>query len=249
MVRVAFFPFVFPNIPSVGAVFTSRRGGASTGPFSAANLSLDVGDEPGAVVENRRALRERLDFGDWTEVRQVHGDALLLDPEPGPIDQPGVTEADALATARRGQALVIKTADCQPILLAHKKGKHVAAVHAGWRGNRINLPGSAVARFCEAYKLKPRDVLAARGPSLGPEAAEFTNFDAEFGPEFADYFDPARRTVDLWRLTRDQLLAAGLLSGNVFGLEFCTQAMRDTFFSYRRNSTTGRQAGIIWLKP
>lgn len=248
MVRVAFFPVVFPGVPSVGAAFTSRRGGASTGPFSETNLSLDVGDEPAAVVENRRALQERLGFQGWTEVRQVHGDALLFDPEPGPVDQPGVIEADALATARPGQALVIKTADCQPILLANKKGKHVAALHAGWRGNRINLPGSAVARFCGAYKLKPRDLLAVRGPSLGPEAAEFTNFDAEFWPRFADYFDARQRTVDLWRLTRDQLLGAGLLPENVFGLEFCTLAMRDTFFSYRRNSTTGRQAGIIWLR-
>ncbi|MDY0305978.1 MAG: polyphenol oxidase family protein [Desulfovibrio aminophilus] len=249
MVQVAFVPFAFPGVISVSAVFTSRLGGASRGPFAASNLSFDVGDEPSAVLANRRELRERLGFETWTECRQVHGETLLLDPEPGSLEEPGTRQADAMATARPGQALVIKTADCQPILFAHKSGQYIAAVHAGWRGNRMNLPGSAARRFCEAYGLDPLDVLAVRGPSLGPASAEFTNFHEEFGPEFEEYYDHAARTVDLWRLTRDQLVGAGLSPENVFGLEMCTRTMRDEFFSYRRNPTTGRQAGIIWIHP
>ncbi len=249
MVQIAFVPFVFPGVPQVGAAFTSRLGGASRGAFSTANLSLDVGDDPAAVLANRRELQERLHFGDWTECRQVHGEVLLADPAPSPLEEPGTREADAMCTARPGQALVIKTADCQPILLAHASGKYIAAVHAGWRGNRLNLPGTAVARFCEAYGLAPAEVLAVRGPSLGPAAAEFTNFHEEFGVGFLDYYNAAARTVDLWRLTRDQLLSAGLLPQNVFGLGLCTRTMRDTFFSYRRDPGTGRQAGIIWIRP
>lgn len=249
MVQLGFLPFAFPGVPGVGAAFTTRQGGASRGPFAAGNLSFTVGDEPGAVLANRRSLQERLGFSAWTECHQVHGETLLFDPEPGPLDEPGTVDADGLTTARPGQALVIKTADCQPVLLAHESGKYVAGLHVGWRGNRLDLPGSGVRRFCEAYGLKPSELLAVRGPSLGPEHSRFTNFDLEFGPQFAAWFDPERRTVDLWRLTRDQLLAAGLRPERVFGLDLCTRTLAESFYSYRRERLTGRQAGIVWIVP
>lgn len=249
MVRLNVLPFAFPGLPRVGAVFTTRQGGVSRGRYASANLSFIVGDEDRAVRTNRRALRDQLGFTAWAECHQVHGEALRFDPGPDDIDGPGTLDADGLATARPGQALVIKTADCQPVLLAHESGKFVAALHVGWRGNRLDLPGSGVRRFCEAYGLRPSELLAVRGPSLGPAHSEFIHFDREFGPEFAAWHDPVRRTVDLWRLTRDQLAAAGLRPERIFGLDLCTRTLDGQFFSYRREGVSGRQAGLIWIVP
>lgn len=248
MVRVAFLPFRFPGVPKVSCAFTTRLGGASRPPFHTANLSFDVGDDPAAVVANREAVAARLGFGHWQECRQVHGDGLHFEPPPKLPAEPAECEGDGLATGRPGQGLVIKTADCQPVLLAHRSGKFVAALHVGWRGNRLDFPASGVAAFCQGYGLEPGDLLAVRGPSLSPAASEFTGFEREFGPAFAPWFDAAARTVDLWRLTRDQLVAAGLLPENVFGIDLCTKERGNIFFSYRRDKTTGRQAGIIWIE-
>ena len=254
MAAIAFFPFTFVDIPGVACAFTSRRGGVSEPPHDSANLSFEVGDEPDAVRENRRLIHDRLGLSGWCECRQVHGDVMHFDPAPQGPEAEAALEGDGLATASPGVGLVVKTADCQPILLAHKSGKYVAALHAGWRGNRMNFPGSGVARFCENYGLDPADVYAVRGPSLSPAAAEFVNFEAEFGPNFKQYFNPATRTVDLWRMTRDQLMAAGLPEAQIFGMDLCTMGLDDTFFSYRKACAspvkqTGRQMGIIWIRP
>jgi hypothetical protein len=70
----------------------------------------------------------------------------------------------------------------------------------------------------------------------------------EWGEDFAGYFDPETKTMDLWQLTSDQLTDAGLSPRNIFGLDLCTHTMDQWFFSYRRNTTCGRQAAIIWME-
>lgn len=240
-------PFVFPGLPQVRASFTTRLGGVSRPPFSEANLSWEVGDDEAAVRENRRGLQRALGFSAWAEARQVHGNDVLIEPEPAAAGQQPCTEADGLAASRPGLALVVKTADCQPILLAHAGGRHVAALHCGWRGNRGDFPRQGAEAFCMAYDLDPQDLFAVRGPSLGPAASEFIHFDREWGEEFQPYYDPETRTMDLWRLTRDQLVRAGLRPERIFSLDLCTYTLPELFFSYRRAKTTGRQAGLIWI--
>jgi hypothetical protein len=241
-------PFAFPGIPGVRCLFTTRRGGGSLAPFAAANLSFDVGDDPDAVLANRRLLHRDAGFETWAENQQVHGDALRFDPPDSGLETPGEAEADGLATAEPGRALVVKTADCQPVMLADRKGRAAAALHVGWRGNKAGVPEAGARTFCARYGLDPAEVCAVRGPSLGPAAAQFVNFETDFGPGFEAYFDPATRTVDLWRLTRDQLLAAGLRGENLYALDLCTHSLPELFFSYRRERTTGRQAALIWLE-
>jgi hypothetical protein len=121
------------------------------------------------------------------------------------------------------------------------------AVHAGWRGNVAGLPAKAVKDFCEHYGLRPADCMAVRGPSLSPPAAEFKNFAEEFGDDFSSYYDPETMTVDLWRLTRDQLMSAGLPESRIFGLDICTFSNPESLFSYRRRKISGRQASLIWI--
>ncbi|NDV20283.1 laccase domain-containing protein [Pseudodesulfovibrio sp. JC047] len=253
MAAIAFFPYQFYDIPGVACAFTSRRGGVSEPPHDSANLSYDVNDDPTAVRTNRQALFDRLGLSGWCELNQIHGDVIHFDPDSTPPDVHASLDGDGVTTSTPGVGLVIKTADCQPILLAHRSGKYIAGLHAGWRGNRMNFPGSGVRRFCDHYGLVPKDVFAVRGPSLGPDAAEFVNFDTDFGPEFTRYFTPGNKTVDLWRMTRDQLIDAGVPESQIFGMNLCTMGLDDTFFSYRKTNTTpnrdtGRQAGIIWIR-
>ncbi|EMG38667.1 hypothetical protein PCS_00297 [Desulfocurvibacter africanus PCS] len=240
--------FAFPDLPQIGCVFGTRMGGGSAAPFDRANISLEVGDRPERVLANRKSMQLGLGFVHWQELRQVHGDEMIFDPDPADIRDMPALEGDGLATSIPGQALVIKTADCQPVLLAHRSGAFVAALHIGWRGNVAGFPTSGVRRFCAHYGLDPADVFAVRGPSLGPGASQFVNFEQEFGEEFRDYYNPQSQKMNLWQLTRDQLLAAGISARNIFSLDMCTCALTDFFFSYRRERPTGRQASLIWIK-
>jgi polyphenol oxidase len=247
MVPLGVIPFRFPGLNGVSCVFTTRCGGVSEPPYNGANLSFDVGDEPASVAANRNALADQLGLRQWCELKQVHGDVLHLEPAPTSFGAASALQGDAQATAKPGLALVIKTADCQPVLLAHESGRFVAALHVGWRGNVMNLPGSAVARLCAHYGCAACELFAVRGPSLGPDRAQFTNFAAEFGEAFMPFFDRRNETVDLWRLTRSQLEAAGLAPGRIFGIDSCTQASSEEFFSFRAARITGRMMSLIWL--
>ncbi|GAB7023873.1 purine nucleoside phosphorylase YfiH/LACC1 family protein [Salidesulfovibrio brasiliensis] len=252
MPQIAHFPFYFDTIPGVSCVFTTRLGGISNEPFDAANLSFEAGDSVDAVIENREALQQQLDFAHWGECHQVHGTELQFNPKPTRAHDKPVHQADGMATIRKNQALVIKTADCQPVLLAHRSGNIIAALHVGWRGNVANYPFTAIRRICDEYRLQPRDFHAVRGPSLGPLRAEFTNFDKEFGTKFKQFYDRNTGCVDLWALTRYQLLAAGVPDENIHGVDLCTNTMTDTFYSYRAapapERKTGRQMGLIWMR-
>ncbi len=244
-------PFVFPGISGVHCVFQTRVGGMSSGPYGEGNIAYTVGDDPLAVSDNRMAFAAALQLSRIAEVHQIHGDKLVFEPDPVALLRtsipPDMPEGDGLATARPGLGLVIKTADCQPVLITHKEGRYIAALHVGWRGNRISFIQSGIAAFCVHYGLHPEDLYAVRGPSLGPGQSEFVNFDEEWGVEFAKWFNSSRQTMDLWELTRAQLQAAGLRHDRIFSLDLCTYSLPEVFFSYRRERVCGRQASVIWI--
>lgn len=249
-------------MPRVWCAFQGRApavsgaGGPAPVPWSGGNISFNAGDDPGATAAARAALFSSLrprGLRSWAEVRQVHGDALAEEPFAPPApdladyrmqDSP---EADGMLTSTPGKGLLIKTADCQPVLLAHRSGRHVAALHVGWRGNRRDLPASGVRRFCDRYHLDPADIFAVRGPSLGPSRAEFVNFSREWGDDFRPWFDAESRCMDLWGLTASQLAAAGVPPRQIFGLDICTSLNAEHYFSHRHDPASGRQASLVWV--
>lgn len=234
-ISMEYIPFAFPGLPGIRCAFTTRH----TGTLS---LTGKRGDEWRGVVGTRLALLKTLGVSRWTELKQVHGDTFYTDVAATPIDEAPRIEADGAATGEAGHALCVKTADCQPLLLAHPEGC-VAAVHVGWRGNALGFPHTAVTKFCSHYGLDPAEVHAVRGPSLGH--AEFVNFSREWPTGFAPWYDQATRCMDLWGLTRRQLSEAGLQPRNIHSLDLCTYSLNQAFFSHRRGDG-GRQAGIIW---
>src|SRR5437764_9420405 len=115
---------------------STREGGVSHGPYATLNVSLVVGDERERVAENRTRLARAV-AGEALPVyscRQVHGaagrviDAALA---PGALDREPV---DILLTGEPGHLLLLKFADCTPLLVYDPRRRWVAVAHAGWRG-------------------------------------------------------------------------------------------------------------------
>jgi YfiH family protein len=232
--------------PELAHGFFTRRGGVSAGAFASLNLSFAVRDNPEAVTANRRRVREALELAHLTGAAQVHGrgEAVITGNPQASGEVPAV---DILLTAEPGPGLLIKQADCQAVMLYDPVRRVAANIHCGWRGQVQNVLGQAVSRLGEIFGSRPRDLRAAIGPSLGPSCAEFRHFRRELPPEFWPY--QVRPTYfDLWRLSLDQLVAAGLSPLNLDCAALCTRCRAREFYSYRREHTTGRQGAVLALK-
>ncbi len=234
----------FPEV--VHGVFT-RWGGVSRAPYAGLNLSLSVGDELWRVRENRRRLRETLGLKKLVSAVQVHGRHGALVTGDNPASDEELPEADILLTQEPGIGLMIKQADCQAVMLYDPEHRAVANVHCGWRGQVQNILGEAVGRMREAFGSRPPALAAGIGPGLGPCCAEFRRYREEFPPEFWRY-QVRPGYFDLFRLSRDQLVAAGLRKSRIETADTCTRCQAGEFFSYRRDRQTGRQGAVIGLR-
>ena len=244
------------DLSGARAVFTTRRGGFSEGPFASLNLGRLTDDRPDAVRHNRATL-QALVGARPAHIRQVHGTAVrtvtdATDPFVAPLPEEGIElpEADGQATRLRDVAPMVLTADCVPIALAGggrpgaTGGTAVAMLHAGWRG----LAGGIVAEGVRAIRELGADgpLEAAIGPGAGGCCYEVGE---EVHEVFAAHGDRVRhgRNIDLKAIARDQLVQAGVQT--VHDVELCTICSDEAlFFSHRRDrGVTGRQAGLVWL--
>jgi YfiH family protein len=240
----------FPGLarfPGVTHGIFTRHGGVSLGPYASLNLSFAVGDQPDRVSENRRRVLKALGLTDLASANQVHGlqESVLRSGNPSPEQE--IPEVDILITRQSGLGLLIKQADCQALMLYDPERQVVANVHCGWRGQVANILAEAVLRLRENFGCRPETLWAGIGPGLGPCCAEFRNFRREFAANLWTY--QVRPTFfDLWRLSRDQLLEAGLRPESIEIAGLCTRCRADEFYSYRRDGVTGRQGAVIALK-
>lgn len=235
------------EIAGAHVLFTTRNGGVSSGPFATLNLGRLTEDAPEAVQRNRARLQALLGAR-LAMTRQVHG-ARVLRLGAGSTPPPEVTqsgppleleEADGQATALRGIAPMVLTADCLPIAVAG--GGAVAVLHAGWRGLAGGVIEEGVRAIRELGSGAP--LQAAIGPGARVCCYEV---GTEVHRQFARYGAGVRRgaNLDLAAVAHHQLSASGVEAIHDVGL--CT-ICRAEFFSHRRDrGITGRQAGVAWL--
>lgn len=240
--------FIIPRWPvpsGIRAVSTTRLGGVSSPPYSSFNLAAHVGDREAHVWANRRQLRCLLDLPSeplW--LHQVHGNRVVC----ADMLTHGPQAADASYSREPQHLCAVLTADCLPILLCHRAGISVGAIHAGWRGLLKGvIPATLAAMDCA-----PDQLLAWLGPAIGPHRFEVGEevqvaFMAQDAATHA-CFRPApkgRWLADIYGLARRQLQRQGLTA--IYGETLCTFSDRERFFSYRRDSVTGRMATLIWM--
>jgi YfiH family protein len=239
----------------VHVIFT-RMGGASREPFATLNVGSSVGDDQAAVAQNLARIYASLGLSpdQVATAHQVHSNrvAVVTAQDGGRV----VPASDALVTDTPGLALLLRFADCQPIILYDPARRALGLVHAGWRGLAQGIARRAVETMQEAFDTNPSDLLAGLGPAIG--SCCYTVGDdvaSALGYALPDWrkvmtFDPSGQSwrLDLPAANAQQLAAAGVPAGQVEQAGLCTACHKDEFFSHRADSgQTGRFAAVAYL--
>ena len=235
------------------AVFT-RQGGCSPDPWNALNFGGTVGDDPARVRANRNQalLALNRDPGSVYDVWQVHGVNVAVADAPRPPDTPHL-EADTILTDTPGITLLMRFADCVPILLHDPVRKVVGISHAGWMGTVRGTVRLAVEAMQSRFGSLPGDILAGIGPSIGPDHYEvgpdvIAQVHQAFGSAASSLLaEQAGSThFDLWAANRLILENAGVRQIELSGL--CTACHTGDWYSHRaERGRTGRFGAIIAL--
>jgi YfiH family protein len=152
-----------------------------------------------------------------------------------------------LITGSPEKTLMLRFADCTPVLLADTKRRVVGAVHAGWRGSAVRAASAAVEGLSDALGSSPSDLVAGVGPAIGP-CCYRVGKDVE--EAFADRpWLLADGKLNLWEANRQALIEAGVPAEHIEVAGICTQCNADRFFSHRANGgqPAGRFAALIRL--
>lgn len=255
-----------PDAPErIGAFFTCRTGGVSSGPWGGPegimgfNLADHTGDNRSCVRMNRSILAQMLPSEPkW--LRQVHGTEIVCADGIDPASPP---EADASWTKTPGVVCCVMTADCLPVLLADKRGRIAAAVHAGWRSLAGGIIQKTVETLCaEVPGLAPADLRAWFGPRIGeadfevgPDVLEamkahLPEAEAAFRPAAAESETEGKLLCSLAALARQALALSGVPAENAADCALSTYAEPQRFYSFRRDGEkSGRHAAVIWIEP
>lgn len=227
--------------------FTDRWGGVSAVPYEELNLGGAVGDDPAAVLANRATAAKELglDPDEVVWMNQVHGkDVAEVN---GPWGEGPNPPVDGLVTARRGLALAVLTADCTPVLLADPVASVVGAAHAGRPGMVAGIVPAAIDAM-RSLGARPERIIARTGPAVCGRCYEVPE---QMRAEVAAV-EPAAWSETSWGTPAVDVTAAVHAQLEALGVQdrqrskVCTLESRD-HYSYRRDRTTGRLAGYVWL--
>ena len=234
-----------PTHRPVRMVFTTRAGGVSSSPYDSFNLGDHVGDNPDDVRANRARLARILGLSEdrfvWME--QLHTNTVTVVDGPTPL----VEATDAIVTRETNLALCVLVADCTPVLLSDHTAGVVGAAHAGRMGARNGIVKNTVEAMVE-LGAEPGRIQVLLGPAAAGTSYEVPG---EMAADVERHLPGSRTTTKKGTCGID--VRAGLIRQLMsMGVTHIDVDPRDTiedtdFFSHRREGTTGRQAGVVWL--
>lgn len=186
----------------------------------------------------------------FVRLNQVHGTTVLSATRPGPPPPapPGeVPEADGLVTTTPGLGLMVRVADCVPVVLVDADSGVVGAAHAGRVGMTRGVVGTTVAQMRAQGANRLRAFLGPRicGACYEVPQALRAEVAAEH-PETWSETSWGTPALDVAAGVRRQLEDYDVTVTDVGG---CTLE-DDRLHSYRRSGAgSGRLAGLVWLEP
>ncbi|MDQ3248361.1 MAG: peptidoglycan editing factor PgeF [Chloroflexota bacterium] len=236
---------------------STRHGGVSPAPWNTLNFSVQRGDTPERVLQNRTRLADALGIAVDAQVRchQVHGTGVAK------VDQGDAnqwqTGVDSLVTDTVNLPLALVFADCVPVLLYDPQHHALGVCHAGWRGTLNGAAAATLWAMQAAYDTDPAALLACIGPSIGPQSyavgqdvvdlahVKLNNADQLFSYPNGQDQNPH---FDLWQANVNQLCEAGVPLTHIEVSGIDTAQNTHDFFSHRaEKGQCGLFSMVAWL--
>lgn len=235
-------------------IFT-RQGGVSKSQWTSLNVGGSNGDDAAAVTENHQRMYRAADVdgGNAVTTWLVHSVYTVVVEQP-PNGNQRLHKADAMITRLPGVPLVMRFADCVPILLYDPATPAIGLGHAGWRGTVCGMAGKMVEAMRSSFGSNPDDIEAVIGPAIsqrnyqvGEEVVSAAQ--SQYGDDsdliLADPTDGSSY-LDLWLANQMDLQSKGV--GKIKILGICTFDNVADFYSHRaENGQTGRFGVVISL--
>lgn len=236
--------------------FSTRVGGVSTlAHLASMSFTTSTGDSAENVAENYRIFLSAvgLDADSRVSAQQIHSTRVRYVTE---ADRGRVfDDCDGFVTDRPGVALIAKTADCVPILLADETAGVIAAVHAGWRGTVGGIAPHAVEEMLKLGASLP-NIRVAIGACIHDCCFEVQSDFVESvtamrGKEFASAHIHRRGDslyADLVSMNRALLAEVGIAPDAIDVSGDCTCCAPQLYHSHRATKgQRGAMAAVIGL--
>ncbi len=236
------------TVGRVEIAFTDRHGGHSAGPFASLNLGSSSGDQHDAVVRNLAVVADALGVDGLHAMSQVHGAEVAYGDVIRAHGSGTVPVCDALVSDRAGVPLLVRAADCVPVLLADPDAGVVGAAHAG----RVGLLAGVVPAVVSA--LRDRGATSVRA-WIGPRAGGCCYEVPEQMADDVERAVPGTRTTTTWG-TPSVDVGAGVVGQltdlgvdvSDLGADTCTITDHDLFSYRRQGASSGRVGGVVVLR-
>lgn len=233
--------------------FFTRKGGVSPAPYTSLNVSISTGDSRDNVKINKDRILEAIGKppNQLFDVWQIHSDTVICTEEPR-LNGQDPQKGDAIFTSNPSLTLLMRFADCVPILIYDPIKNVVGIIHAGWQGTVNQIALKSIQKIKAEYGCNPADIQAVIGPSIGPDHYEIgENVFSLAQPLFLSNEEiliehKGRYYFNLWEANQKLLNRAGV--NHIFQTRICTACQADRWYSHRAEAgKTGRFAAVISL--
>ena len=190
------------------------------------------------------------------EVNQVHG-SQVVEVDKGNVGRFSggkIPVGDGMITSLVGVPLMLKTADCMPVVIYDPVNKVVLLVHVGWRGAVAKIFVTGLMLMMQKYKTEARSVKVWLGPSIRKCCYQFGEEPVQSQlPEWSGFVDmkKGKWSIDLAGYVTNTLIEVGVAKTSIISDGGCTYHEDKKWFSYLRHKRTKEKGGlmgtVVWL--
>ncbi len=167
----------------------------------------------------------------------------------GSADKPQIQVADGLITNVPNLFLLVRTADCTPVLIYNEMKGVVAAVHSGREGTRKNIVRNTIEIAQKDFNCTPDSMKVIVGAGICGQHYQVSDtiwneFNQTLEQAGISIPESRYRMIDIRAVINAQLLQAGILREHITNIPECTYESSN-YFSYRRDGTINRQINLI----
>lgn len=222
-----------PNMNELTHGFFTKSGGVSKGIYESLNCGISSKDVKKNIITNRKIVSYSLGFNhnDLLIANQTHSNKVKI---VNKIEDN--INCDAMIYLSNKITLGVLTADCCPILVAHKKKYIIGVIHLGWKGLYKGIIENFLNKV-KSLKIQASDLLLALGPCIGPKSFEvdvvFKNKFIKNNNKAQSFFFTVDNKIffDIRAYAKHILIKLGCT--NIWVSKHDTYEQNNVFFSYR----------------